>query len=130
MADELDEGLLHEEGLGRVGRHHVDGAVERKGGAEFADLDELADHAEPTEARQPVVPDLGQQLLDVRMGNELLLLVIDGQLETLEWLTLAGLPVVALRIVVEHDLELVRGARVVQQRGRERLHVLAHLLRI
>ena len=80
MADELDEWLLHEQRLGRVGGEHVDRAVDRELGAQLAHLDQLADHAEPSEPRQSVVPDRGEQLLDVGMGDELLLLVLDGEL--------------------------------------------------
>lgn len=71
MADELDERLLHELAHLRVGRHQINGAVHRKHGAQLGHLRQLADHRLAPESGQPVVPDGGQQLLNVRMGHEL-----------------------------------------------------------
>lgn len=49
-------------------------------------VSDLSDEMLPPEARQPLVPDGGQQLLHAGMGHEGLLLVVDGELESGEGL--------------------------------------------
>ena len=53
---------------------------------------------------------------------------LECEFEPLERLRLAGVPHVAVGVVVEHDLELVRGARVVQQVRRELHHLQPQLV--
>lgn len=149
MANEFHERLLHELAHRRVGGNHVDGAVDGIHAAELCHLNELADHALAPKARQSFVPDRCEQLLNARVRHELqreahygtvarhtssirdlFLLVSDGELESLEGLVFARLPDLEpwLVVVVQHDFQLMRGARVVQQRRRELLHVLPHFL--
>lgn len=115
MRDELYERFLHELSQLGVRRHHVNRAVEWKHRCELRHLHDLPDHSLPPETGQTLIPDLRQQLLHVRMSHELLLLVLDGELESLQRLTFARLPILAGRIKVQHDLQLVAGARVIQQ---------------
>ena len=87
----------------------------------------LPDEVEPPPSGQPLVPDGGEQLLHVGVRDELLLLELERQLEPLEGLRLPGVPDVAVGVVVEHDLQLVRGARVVEQVRRELHHLHSEL---
>ena len=61
------------------------------------------------EARQTLVPDGRQQLLYAGMGHKGFLLVLDRKLETLQGLEVTGLPGVAVRVVVQHHLQLIGG---------------------
>lgn len=71
MTDELDEGLPHRLPHHRVGCHDVGDGEERKKDAYADDFQGLQDHIFSAEAGQPLVPDGGQQLLDVGMCYEL-----------------------------------------------------------
>lgn len=126
MRDELDERFLHELSHLRVRRHHVHRAVEREHRRELRHLKYLPDHPLATKPRQAFVPDFCQQLLHVRMGDKLLLLIFDRELQSLQGLPLARLPILPRRIEVQHNFQLVAGPRVIQQWRRELLRVLSH----
>lgn len=70
-ADELDEGLPE---LLAEAHPRADDVGEREEGeeqADPADLEELEDQVHLSEPGETLVPDRGQQLLDVRVGHEL-----------------------------------------------------------
>lgn len=71
MTDELDERLPHGLPDGGMRGQRVGDGEERKEYADADDLQRLEHHVLPAEARQPLVPDGSQQLLHVRVGNEL-----------------------------------------------------------
>lgn len=71
MTDELDEGLPHRLPHHRVGCHDVGDGEERKEDPDADDFQGLQDHIFSAEAGQALVPDGGQQLLDVGMCYEL-----------------------------------------------------------
>ena len=71
MADELDERLAHRLADDAVGRDNVGDAEEREEDADAHDLQGLQHHVLAPKARQTFVPDRGEQLLDVRMSDEL-----------------------------------------------------------
>ena len=51
----------------------------------------LPENIFPSEPRQPLVPDRGQQLLDAGVGDEGLLLVRDRKLQTFKGLDISNL---------------------------------------
>lgn len=115
MRDELHEWFFHKFSEFRVGSHHVDGAVEGEHRSKFGNLKHLSHHSLPPEAGQPFVPDFRQKLLDIRVGDESFLLVLDGEFQPVQSLPFARLPILARRVEVQHNLELVAGPRVIQQ---------------
>ena len=78
VADELYEGFPH--GLWEVnpGAGDVADGVEGEDQTDPDNLHGLEDHVHLTEARQPLVPHAGQQLLDVGVSDKL---IISSQVE-------------------------------------------------
>lgn len=73
MTNEFYERFLHELTHFRIRIQHVHRTVHWEHGTKFADFDHLSYHTFPTKTRQTVVPDGGQQLLNVWMCNKLYL---------------------------------------------------------
>lgn len=71
MDEELHEGLAYELAPLTLWGNHVDHAVEREQQSHLDNLRELLHDRHPAETGQTVVPESGQQLLDVRVCHEL-----------------------------------------------------------
>lgn len=92
MGDELDEGVSHEDAAVAARADHVGQAVDGEHEPEAAELDRLAEDVHPPPAGQALVPDGGQELLDVGVGHEGLLLALQGQLQAVQGLGLTWGP--------------------------------------
>lgn len=71
MDEELHEGLAYELAPLTLWGDHIDHAVEREQQSHLDDLRELLHDRHPAEPGQTVVPESGQQLLNVRVSHEL-----------------------------------------------------------
>ena len=71
MADELDEGLLGEAAQGGAGGEDVGEGEQRKERPDADQLQRLRDDVPPAKAGHALVPDTGEQLLNVGVGAEL-----------------------------------------------------------
>ena len=107
-----------------VRSQHVHDAVVRIQHTELQDDEGLLNDVDPPEARDSLVPDTAQHLLDVGMSHEGFLFTFDCQLESLQGLVMTGGPDCLLVIIVQHHFQLVRATRVIQKRGGETLNLL------
>lgn len=71
ITNELDERLLHEATLLRIGRYQINRTVHRKHCAQLGHLNQLSDLRFAPKTGQTVVPDCRKQLLDVWMCDKL-----------------------------------------------------------
>ena len=108
----------------RVRSQHVHDAVVRIQNTKFQDDERLLEDVNPPEAGNSLIPDTAQHLLDLGVSNEGLLFTFDCQLESLQGLVVPGGPDRLLVVEVQHHLQLVGAAGVVQQGGGEALDLL------
>lgn len=71
MDEKLHEWFAHEFSPLRVRVDHVNGAVHGKQDGDLDDLHRLSDKRHPSESWQALVPDGGEELLDVWVCHEL-----------------------------------------------------------
>lgn len=71
MRDELDEGLAHEFSTFRVRCQDVLQAVDGEAAAQLDDINELLGRLFASKARQTLIPNGGEQLLNVWMCHKL-----------------------------------------------------------
>lgn len=71
MYDKLDERFSHQIPDDGLGSENIQYGPDRSQQANEADLNDPGTYMLPTESRQPVVPERGQQLLTVRMSHKL-----------------------------------------------------------
>ena len=72
MADELDEGFFDEEAERTLGRQQVDQGEDGEQQADDEARHQLHHPVPPSPAREPIIPQCGQQLLAVWLGDKLL----------------------------------------------------------
>jgi len=127
MDQELHERFAHKLGRFAGRRNHVEHAVDREQYRGTDDDGNLLHGRFAPEAGHTFVPHGRQQLLNVRMGHKLLLLVVDRKLQPGQLHVIAIHVGRRFRIVVQNDGQLLRAAGLVQQLHREILTLVAQL---